>query len=88
MKTKLNLLLILMLISALQLYAQELTQDFSFTANDVKNDSIDNYDIIKLKTCGMLQGDEYEGQPQLPMKNFRLLLPLNAVVSCEYCCKF
>lgn len=59
--------------------AQQITQQFTFSLNDVHTTQNGEYDIVSLP--GLYDhhwGVEYTGKPQLPAKQFKLLLPQGA----------
>jgi len=77
MTRKISFLLLLILLSS-AIYAQQITQQFSFSQNDVQPVKSGEYDIVSLPETDFLQGEENAGKPQLPVKYFKLLLPQGA----------
>lgn len=63
------------------LRTQEITQQFTFTLSDVETTQTDNYDVVSLPDMDHLYGEEYAGQPQLPVKHFKMLLPKGATAT-------
>jgi|GEM_PF-2737903 len=74
MKQSITLLSLLILMSG-SLVAQQMTQRFTFSQNDLQIVQSNNYDVVKLNGTEYLEREEYAGQPQLPLKQFKLLLP-------------
>ncbi len=55
------------------LLAQQLSQSFAFTVNELTFSQTGEYDIINMPESFYLIGEQYAGQPQLPVKSFNLL---------------
>ena len=77
MKTKLFLTTIFTLVSNL-LFAQQITQTFNFSTDDLHFSQTNGYDIVNISNTNFLEGEGFAGQPQLPIKSFNLLLPQGA----------
>ena len=77
MTRKINFLLVLILLSC-AIHAQQITQQFTFSQNDLQITQSGDYDVISLTDESFLQGEENAGKPQLPVKQFKLLLPQGA----------
>lgn len=58
--------------------AQQIAQQFTFSQNDVQITQSGEYDIVRIADESYLQGEENAGKPQLPVKQFKLLLPQGA----------
>lgn len=59
--------------------AQQITQQFTFSLNDVQTTQNGEYDMVSLPVLyDHLRGEEDAGKPQLPVKQFKLLLPQGA----------
>lgn len=68
---------ILLLVTS-NLMAQHITQQFAFSPTNVQTTQIDSFDVVNLPEIEHLWGEEYAGKPQLPVKQFKLLLPQGA----------
>lgn len=77
MRRKINFLLVLIVLGS-ALNAQQLTQNFTFSPDDVQTSAADVYDVVMMEDESGLMGEEHAGKPQLPVKQFKLLLPQNA----------
>lgn len=77
MKYRLRILSVLILLGG-ALNAQQLTQSFTFLPMDVQTSRTGIYDVVMLEEESYLLGEEYAGEPQLPVKQFNLLLPQGA----------
>ncbi len=76
---RLFLLLLITVLFGSAVNAQQITQQFSFSQNDVQISQSGEYDIVSLPETEFLQGEDNAGKPQLPVKHFKLLLPPDAV---------
>lgn len=61
--------------------AQQIIQQFTFPQNDVQLTQNGVYDVVKLPDAYYLQEEEHAGKPQLPVKQFKLLLPQGALTT-------
>ena len=77
MKYKLKIFTWLILLSS-ALNAQQLTQNFTFAQNDLQITQSGEYDVVRITDESYQQGEEHAGEPQLPLKQFKLLLPQGA----------
>ncbi len=51
------------------------TQDFSFSTTEITTTTQSNMDVVYLKKASLLYGEEYVGDPQLPVVSVKLALP-------------
>lgn len=77
MKKQLLLSIIFLLMGSI-LSAQQLSQSFAFTVNELTFSQTGEYDRVNMPESSYLIGEQYAGQPQLPVKSFNLLLPAGA----------
>ena len=75
---KFTRILIMLFLSCSTLTAQQITQQFTFTQNDLQISQSEGFDIVTLTQDDYLNGEIYAGKPQLPLKHFKLLLPKGA----------
>lgn len=61
--------------------AQQLTQTFNYSQNELVLSQNNNYDIINYTEAMHLEGDEFAGQPQLPVLSVSVLLPQGATAT-------
>jgi hypothetical protein len=74
-----NSLLVTLIFLGSAISAQQLTQQFTFSqGDDLQVTQSGEYDIIRITDGYQLQGEEHAGEPQLPIKQFKLLLPQGA----------
>jgi hypothetical protein len=78
MKSLIGILSMLIFMSG-AIMAQQITQQFTFSLNDVHTTQNGEYDMVSLPGLyDHLRGEEDAGKPQLPVKQFKLLLPQGA----------
>ncbi len=77
MKLQNSFLITLILLGSV-ISAQQFSQNFTFSQNDLQISQSGDYDIVRIADERYLRAEEYAGQPQLPVKQFKLLLPQNA----------
>jgi len=75
---RLSLFLILLILLGCVINAQQITQQFTFSQNDLQISQSGDYDLVRIVDESFLQGEENAGKPQLPVKQFKLLLPQGA----------
>lgn len=59
----------------------QVSEQFSFSVNDVETEQVENFDVVRLKGTVPLSGEGHVGDPQLPVFYARLLLPEGATVT-------
>jgi len=80
MKRQISLIILLIFMGG-AIQAQQITQQFTFTSNDVQTVQSGGFDVVGLPDDSYLQGEEHAGRPQLPLIQFKLLLPQGASAS-------
>lgn len=78
MKKVFFLIVLIAIITIGRLKAQTLTESYTFSLNDLQISQTDSFDIVDITNCNYLSGDEFIGQPQIPVKYFNMLLPVGA----------
>jgi hypothetical protein len=77
MKRRISFFILLILLGS-AINAQQMTQQFSFSQSEVQTTQNGEYDVVRLTGDDYLLGEEYAGKPQMPIKQFKLLLPQGA----------
>lgn len=77
MKQKFSILIGFILLSC-AVYAQQMTQSFTFASSDLQTGKSGIFDVVGLPDASFADGEEHAGEPQLPVKHFKLLLPKGA----------
>jgi len=75
---RLSFLFILLILLGSVINAQQITHQFTFSQNDVQISQSGVYDLVRITDENYLHGEENAGKPQLPVKQFKLLLPSGA----------
>lgn len=67
------LLATVLLLWSCAIWAQQITQQFSFTSNDLQISQSGIYKVLQLADAMPLSGEESAGKPQIPLQHFKLL---------------
>lgn len=81
MKKNTSFLWLIILLLSLNIQAQQLTQQATYSVNDVDIQQVDGYDVINLSGAPHVEDENNAGDPQLPVATLNLLLPQGATVT-------
>ncbi len=63
------------------LFSQQITQNFTFLTSDVQINQSGVFDVISLPDTFFIEEEGLAGIPQLPVKQFKIILPKGASIT-------
>jgi len=70
-----------LLLAGAVVQAQQLTQQVTYSVNDVDIQQVDGYDVVSVANAVHIDDEDSPGDPQLPVATLNLLLPQGSTVS-------